>query len=259
MSAAKHVLGIDLVQLLKDFDDVQANVTALQAYINSEDQTREDDRRAIREKDRALAYKDSTIRVQDREFALQCQEVLQLEGLLAEKDAALQAANTKVRFPSFESESCYNDPVTFLQLERYTQHGIDINGTPTLISEQVVVSHPLFQILSRTNHSLAHQADVHRREREELDATILRHREEWARLRGENEELATQLAACKAACTKLESRAVNLRSRLKDLEKTYERRASAHSRRTPTGGVQEVLDELVSFPLRVRPVMAGSW
>ena len=91
VSAAKHVLGIDLVQLLKDFDDVQANVTALQAYINSEDQTREDDRRAIREKDRALAYKDSTIRVQDREFALQCQEVLQLEGLLAEKDAALQS------------------------------------------------------------------------------------------------------------------------------------------------------------------------
>ncbi|RPD59864.1 hypothetical protein L227DRAFT_653772 [Lentinus tigrinus ALCF2SS1-6] len=222
-SAANYVLGIDIVQLLKDLDALRTRATQLNAELTAKDKMLEEDGRTIRRKDRALAYKDSTIRAKDRELVFAGKEMRDMQERMTEKDAALTTANTK--------------------LEWYTRHVAEVNDTPTLIPEGSIAIHPLFQILSRANHSLVNQADKHKREREQLQATVSHHREEWARLHGQIEELGSQLASSRAACTILESKATGLFSRVKELEKTCEKRASAYARLARENGVQELLDK----------------
>lgn len=131
-------------------------------------------------------------------------------------------------------------------MEQHVKHAAEVNENPSLIPESTIAKHPLFQILSRANHSLVQQAATHKRQREELQATINRRTEEWTRLRSENQDLSSQLTTSKIACVVHESRAAELANRVRGLEKNCERQVEAYTRLARAGGIQEFLEEHVS-------------
>lgn len=103
--AAKHVLGVDIDQLLKNLNVLQDGAKLLKAELAAKDETLADSCRTIRERDRALAYKDSTIRVNKKEFVSMDKGMLAMRRRMTQLDESLQQANTQVCIYTIRSPS----------------------------------------------------------------------------------------------------------------------------------------------------------